>query len=155
MSRLLLLLLAGSYLVVFCVPHAMAQDDTEPTARDDNDDDDDDDEYYYFYCDTVSEPLSFRAGDGGEEEEPNISQIFALRTVSSDGSSPDGSEGTNTEHASRKGAPAHAGLARTAAHAKARAAGKARTGDKSAAKARTATKKAGRAAAKAAGTHHQ
>ncbi|XP_049803171.1 uncharacterized protein LOC126237276 [Schistocerca nitens] len=154
MSRLLLLVLAGSYLVVFCVPHVTAEDDTKPITRDDYDD------YYDYYYGEYDDPwryLPFRAGGGGEEEEPSLSQNFAAGTVSSDGSSPDGSEGTNTEQASRKGAAAHAGLARTAAHAKARTAGKARTAHKlrTAAKARTATKKAGRAVAKAAGTHHQ
>ncbi|XP_046981152.1 uncharacterized protein LOC124548809 [Schistocerca americana] len=149
MSRLLLLLLAGSYLVVFCVPHATAQDDTKSIAQDDYDDGDN-------YDDALTYQL-LRAGGDGEEEEPDISPIFALKTFSSDGSSPDGSEGTNTEQASRKGAAAHAGLARTAAHAEARTAGKARTAHKlrTAAKARAAANKAGRAAAKAAGTHHQ
>ncbi|XP_049950222.1 uncharacterized protein LOC126457718 isoform X2 [Schistocerca serialis cubense] len=149
MSRLLLLVLAGSNLVVFCVPHATAQDDTKPIARDDFDE--------FEFSDDPLAYLLLRAGGGGEEEEPDISEIFALKTFSSDGSSPDGSEGTNTEQASRKGAAAHAGLARTAAHAEARTAGKARTAHKlrTAAKARTATKKAGTAVAKAAGTHHQ
>ncbi|XP_047104488.1 uncharacterized protein LOC124734241 [Schistocerca piceifrons] len=148
MSRVLLLVLAGSYLVVFCVPHATAQDDTKPIVQDDYDGDD-------YYADALTYQLP-RAGDG-EEEEPDISAIFALKTFSSDGSSPDGSEGTNTEQASRKGAAAHPGLARTAAHAEARTAGKARTAHKlrTAAKARAAANKAGRAAAKAAGTHHQ
>ncbi|XP_049858500.1 uncharacterized protein LOC126350584 isoform X13 [Schistocerca gregaria] len=147
MSRLLLLALAGSYLVVFCVPHATAQDDTKPIARDDLED---------YDADRLTYSL-LRAGGAAEEEEPNISPIFALKTLSSDGSSPDGSEDTNTEHASQKGAAAHADLARTAAHAEARTAGKARTAQKlrTAAKARTAAKKAGRAAAKATGTHNE